>query len=65
MSTERYVSRMIDLSILNHPRKMIRITEDHGACPLCGHYHYWKTKSDRCNYCGQRLLTNKQEYIGE
>ncbi len=40
---------------LNTAAKMFSVDSKKGRCPVCGHDHYLKTKSDRCSYCGQKL----------
>lgn len=36
--------------------QMINSNARGGQCPVCGHFHRYRTKSDRCSFCGQKLI---------
>ena len=40
----------------NEPKEMTNLTSDSGRCPVCGRVHHFKTKSNKCSYCGQTLI---------
>lgn len=53
----KYIIEPADLQKqLDKAVKMFSIDSKKGRCPRCGHDHYLKTKSDRCSYCGQKLI---------